>query len=161
MDKAETYREGMSREEAYAKLRKSLGPNNDAMLWNDSDGEAARLSKRSVDKIMSNSASNKSMHNGFTRKQHYAAVSDIDKLFKNAVRVWSHPDKSGAANLLIHRYAVPVHFKNGVAYITVKESAQHGKRVYSAELMDIKKLESILEEAGAPLTHFPRSEPEN
>jgi len=147
-NKAEMYQTGTNREEARAKLFNLLGPNNDVILPNDNDGEAARLSKRSIDKIMSNSASNKSMHNGFTRKQHYAVASDIDKLFEESVRVWSHPDKSGAVNVIIHRYATSIHFRRGVAYITVKESTQHGKRVYSAELMEIEKLESMLAEAG-------------
>jgi hypothetical protein len=87
VDKAETYQKGINRDAAKTKLLRLLDSNNRAMLWNDSDGEAALLSKRSVDKIMSNSASDKSMHNGFTREQHYAVVSDIDNLFKNSVRV--------------------------------------------------------------------------
>jgi len=41
-------------------------------------------------------------------------------------------------------------------YITVKGSVQHGKRIYSTELMEIKRLGGILEEAqDKSSTHFP------
>jgi len=56
----------------------------------------------------------------------------------------------------MHRFAAPIPVRGGVAYITVKESRKHGKRIYSAELMEIKRLGGILEEAGqCPLRTSP------
>jgi len=106
---------------------------------------------------MSEAAVNKSIDNGFTRTQHYAAVSDIDYLFKKSVKLWERPDKYGNLDVVaIHRFAAQL-FGNNVAFITVKEVREHGKKIYTAELIEIGKLEGKLEEAKSNLTTFPTS----
>ena len=147
-DKAEMYRKGMSQKEATVILNNLLGNNNQVILQNAESGEEVRLSKRSIGKLLSNAAEEKSIANGFERKQHYAAVSDIDNLFANSVKIMEHPDKNNTNYVFIHRYVAPLYFDNSVAYITVKETRepkQSGKRIYSAELIEIKKLGGKLE----------------
>ncbi|MDR3012533.1 MAG: hypothetical protein LBU70_04910 [Chitinispirillales bacterium] len=155
--KARVYRQGMSFKEANGRLIGLLDGNRDVMLRNDNDGEEARLSRTSIGKLVSNSAVQKSVNNGFTRRQHYAVVSDIDSLFKNSVKILSHPDKRGSSDIAaIHRFAAPLYIESAIVYITTKESKSHGKRMYTAELIKIEKLRGMLEEAGeGPLTHFP------
>jgi len=157
LEKANMYQKGMSLRNSVDKLKELLKhySNEKPLIIKSKDGEEARLGRSSIGKLVSNAAVQKSMDNGFTREQHYAAASDIDDLFKNSVKVSSRPDKSGDKNIIIHRFAAPL-FGNKAAYITVKESVQHGKRIYSAELMEIKKLGGILEEArDKSPTHFP------
>lgn len=149
----ELYKRSVSYKTAHEKLFALVGEKGEITLLNSNDRVSARLSKSSIGKLMSNDAAQKTVGNGFTREQHYAAVSDIDELFKNSLKIWSHPDRKGNPTVKIHRFAAPLHIDSGVAYITVKESTQHGKRVYSTELMEIKKLGGILEEAGQNPLH--------
>lgn len=144
--KVEAYRSGMGFKDAYQKLLGLLGDSGGIMLRNDKDGEAARLSKPSIGKMMSNAAVRKSVENGFTREQHYAAISNIDGLFKASFKILSHLDKHRDPGVTIHRFASPLRSGDGIAYITVKDSVIHGKRLYSAELMKIKKLGGMLED---------------
>jgi hypothetical protein len=148
MDKAETYREGLSRKEARAKLAALIGgAGKQIALRNDSNGEEASLTNKSVGKLVSDPAALKSERNGFTREQHYAAASNIDSIFKHSVKLLERPDRHGNPDVTIHRFGAPLHFNDALALITVKESRQHGKKVYSIELMDMDKLGSMLEEA--------------
>ncbi|GBU20482.1 hypothetical protein R80B4_00360 [Fibrobacteres bacterium R8-0-B4] len=157
MDKTEMYRKGMNFAEARQKLLNLLGENSEVVLENGNDGEEARLSKSSIGKLMSNAAVKKSMANGFTREQHYAAASDIDSLFRNAVKAFSHADRDGNRDVVaMHRFTAPL-FGNNSAYITVKETTEHGKRIYTIELMEIGKLEGMLEEAKSGSATFPAS----
>jgi len=156
-ERADMYRRGMSLKNSVDKLRELLKDysNENPLIIKSKDGEKARLGRSSIGKLTSNAAVQKSMDNGFTREQHYAAAADIDNLFRHSVKVLSRPDKSGDINVTIHRFAAPL-FDDNAAYITVKESVQHGKRIYSAELMEIKRLGGILEEAqDKSSTHFP------
>jgi len=135
-----------------------IGPDRRVLLKNNNEGDEAWLSMTSVKKLTAGNTVNKSLENGFTKEQHYAVASDIDNLYRSAVRVFSYSDTNGNPDVQIHRFAVPLHFDNAVAYITVKENTVAGKRIHSAELMDIKKLGGILEEARR-VSHAPlRSE---
>jgi hypothetical protein len=142
------YRRGISYSEARNKLYGLLGGDVAITIKNDNDGEVARFSKTSIGKIISNAAVKKSLDNGFTREQHYAVVSDIEYLFKTSFKLLERPDSNGEAGVFIHRFAAPLNFENAVAYITVKESRQHGgKRIHTAELVETGKLGGMLEEA--------------
>ncbi|MDR2942447.1 MAG: hypothetical protein LBV17_07650 [Treponema sp.] len=153
---AEIYKKGVDFNEAQASLFSLLDNGKPITLQNLKTGDEALLSKSSIGKLLSNEAVRKSMDNGFSREQHYAVVSDIVRLFNNAEKLFARPDKNNDPNVKIHRYATPLYFGENVAMITVKESVQHGKRIYSAELMEIEKLEGILKEAGNT-AHFPSS----
>src|SRR5215510_3810939 len=148
MVKAKMYRRGMGYSEAYAKWRNLIDTDGVVILRNYNDGYDARLSVSSIGKLLSNKTVRKSVDNGFTRGQHYAVASDTDNLFRESVKLWERPDETGNPDVFIHRFGVSLHFKNAIAFITVKESRQHGKRVYSVELMEIEKLGGMLEEAG-------------
>jgi len=160
-EKAKMYRKGMSVGDARKKLEELIGPDRRVLLKNHNDGGEAWLSMTSVKKLTAGNTVEKSMKNGFTAEQHYAVASDIDSLYRNAVKVFSHPDTNGNPDVQIHRFAVPLHFDNVVAYITVKENTVAGKRVHSAELMEIKKLEGMLEGARIASHSLPSPSPEN
>jgi len=146
-EKADMYRKGMSRKEAVLKLAVLIKDNgNNPILIKSGDGEEAKLSKTSIGKLFSNPAIEKSMNNGFTREQHFAAVSDIANLFANSVKVLTHPDKNGDPNIkAMHRFAAPL-FEDNSAFITVKEASEQGKKIYAVELIEIGRLEGKLNE---------------
>jgi hypothetical protein len=163
-EKAELYQKGTSKKEAAARLKELIKNNGrKPLIIKSLDGEEARLSKNSIGKLMSDPAIKKSVDNGFTKEQHFAAVYDIDNLFKNSVKILAHPDKSGDPNVkAMHRFAAPL-FGDNTAYITVKEATEQGKRIYTVELIEMGKLEGFLNEvkskflASNPATNFPNS----
>ena len=159
MDKAEMYREGMSREEAYKRLFERIGPPGRVIiLRNTNDGEEAFLGRQSVRKLLSGAASDKSAANGFTHAQHFAVAADIEDVFTNSVKVLERPDRDGNPDVAIHRFAAPLHFGDAAAFITVKEIKQHGKKMYSIELVKIKELGGTLEKARGVSHARPRPE---
>jgi len=141
--RAEMYRQGIAPYDARQKLNCLLGEAC-TLLVTSKDGHEARLNRDSIGKMLSNSAVKKSVDNGFTSKQHFAVVSDIENVYSNSVKVSSSPDRHGYPDVTIHRLAVPLHFDNGAAYITVKETLQGGNRVHSLELIEIGRLERTL-----------------
>ncbi|MDR2999666.1 MAG: hypothetical protein LBU89_00250 [Fibromonadaceae bacterium] len=153
MRKKEKYQNEMSFEKAVNKLRELIG--RGIILKNKKNGEEVRLSRRSIGKLLSNAAVAKSIANGFTRGQHYAAASDIDNLFVNSIKILTQPDKYKNLDIVaMHRFIAPLFGSNKV-YITVKEAKEQGKRIYTIELIEMRKLEGILEEAKLNSANFP------
>jgi hypothetical protein len=161
-EKTNVYQNGMNRKDAANKLLELIKNNgNKPIVIKSKDGEEAYLSKTSVGKLVSETAAQKSIANGFTKEQHFAAASNIYNLFKNSTKVLTLPDKSGDPNVkAIHRFAAPTFGDNGV-FITVKEATEQGKRIYSIELIEMGKLEGKVNEvkskslASIPATNFP------
>jgi len=118
----------------------------------------AQLSASAKGKLVSNKATGKSKANGFTREQHNAMAAQIGLLFEAATLKVSRPDKEGDANIIsIKRFATEVRFgkRKAVAWITVKESKQHGHHIYSVEAIKLEALGRIVEVACASTPHAP------
>jgi len=139
-EKADIYQRGTDRSSAVMRLENLIKSNNNQpIVIRSKDGEEAKLSKNSIQKLVSEDAIKKSVDNGFKREQHFAAVADIDNLFRNSVKVLSHPDRNNDPNIkAMHRFVAPL-FGDNAAYITVKEATEHGKRIYSVELIEMRK----------------------
>jgi len=140
MEKMEMYQKGTDFKNAKIKLGTLIKNNgNEPLVIKSKDDEEAKLSKTSIQKLVSNEAVQKSIRNGFKREQHYATASDIDNLFRNSVKVLSRPDRNNDPNVkAIHKFAAPL-FGDNAAYITVKEATEQGKRIYSVELIEMRK----------------------
>jgi phospholipid N-methyltransferase len=113
-------------------------------LINFDTGVEAKINSTQRNKLISLTALEKSQKNGFDAKQHNAAAASIDRLWKHAVLLENGPDKAGDANISsVKRFAAPVLFGDAqaAAYMTAKESIEHGHRVYSLELTEIKMLQ--------------------
>ena len=111
-------------------------------LPNDATGESASISSTGLNKMLSGKAIAKSYKNGFSRDQHFEAVGKIVDLYKKARLIKEHPDKNGAKNVTIKRFVAQDTLKDGTdfdALITVKETIEHGRRIYSLELDEINK----------------------
>lgn len=117
------------------KLRTQFG-----MLRNESSGIEAHLNSRSLKKLGSDKAVEKSKANGFTISEHFEAASRITELYQKAVLVETRPDKNESRNVLsIKRFNSSFTLESGRkanAYITVKETVQNGHKIYSVELRE-------------------------
>jgi phage-related protein (TIGR01555 family) len=116
-------------------------------LENKETGIVAQINSDQRAKIVSNVAIEKSEKNGFTREQHYAVATIIDKLFNVAVKIKSAPDKEGDPNVkIIDRFAAP--FKagdaKGYARLLVKETLQHGNKIYTLELDTLEGVKQVM-----------------
>lgn len=122
---------------------------------NADTGIEARLSANGVNKLLSNKAREKSNANGFTNEEHFEAAANIDRLFENAVLTETREDRKGSEHIIsIKRFSAPFYTGKefAEAYITAKESIQHGHRIYSLELEEIKK-PSTVNQGGRPDRH--------
>jgi hypothetical protein len=117
-------------------------------LINNEEGISAQINSDQRKKLISNAAVRKSVENGYTREQHYAAAAKIDKIWKHAVKIEDRADSSDDKNIKsIKRFVAPLRYSNETAYanLLVKESVEHGHRIYTVELQEINKLRSILD----------------
>ena len=126
------------RNKLFKDLEEHLG-----IIKNKETNIEAKLSNSSIDKMASGKAINKSKNNGFTVEEHFEVASQITELFKNADLVETTPDKKGSENLIsIKRFDCDTDLLSGkkvTAHITVKESLQHGHKIYSIEVMSLKE----------------------
>ncbi|MDR3048411.1 MAG: hypothetical protein LBV16_00995, partial [Elusimicrobiota bacterium] len=132
-----------TRQDAQNKIKKFI--NTD--ITNKETNITAKISTNQLGKLLSEVAINKSLENGFTREEHLSAASIVDKLFENAVLLNSRPDRNNDVNIKsIKEFAAPIITNNGTnfAYMTLKESIEHGHRIYTIELQEIKKPQSIV-----------------
>lgn len=123
---------------------------------NKRTGIGAQLSSSAKGKLVSNKATGKSTANGYTREQHNALAANIDVIYGAAVLVSSNPDRNGDANIVsIKRFATKVSFgdKFAVAWITVKESRQHGHHIYSVEAIKLETLDRKVEVVSGNAPH--------
>ena len=97
--------------------------------------------------MLSDKAIAKSVNNGLSQLEHIEAVKDIQELYTKSKYLESSKDKSGAENLIIHRYTADIDNETK-ALITLKETIQgntKGNKIYTLELEgleNVAKLES-------------------
>ena len=145
-------RDGIGRVVAQSAIEELRG----RTIVNLATGIAVRLSASAKGKLISNKATGKSKANGFTREQHNAIVAHIGEVYRLAVLWLSRPDRDGDVNIIsIKRFATKVCFGSrlAVAWITVKESKQHGHRIYSVEAIKLEALDRIVEVVSGNTPH--------
>ncbi|MBR3222638.1 MAG: zeta toxin family protein [Kiritimatiellae bacterium] len=139
-------KEGIEYREAKVRLDEQKGKD----FSNSRTGISARLSSTGARKLISDAAVAKSVANGFTRRQHNEIAANVGALFEDASLVESRPDKAGDINVKsIKRFITPIEVdgKEAVAWITVKESTEHGHRIYSVEGIKIAALSPSMRRA--------------
>ena len=110
-------------------------------LVNAETGIKAQINGDQKRKIVSNAALDKSHANGFSPSQHFAVAAKIDKAWENASLVEEREDRARDVNIAsIKRFVAPLLLDGemATAYLTIKESMEHGHRIYSLELQEIK-----------------------
>lgn len=120
---------------------------------NENNGDIVTIGSTGINKLVSNAATRKSIGNGYTLKEHNTAAANIVKLFKDSVLKETHDDykvkngeHSNIKDIRIYQVDYAVNGKPFSGKITVKETVQHGKKLYSIELMEIEKPEGMLEQ---------------
>lgn len=143
---------GMSLADARAAIETLRGQE----FVNRATGIMARLSSSAKGKLVSNKATGKSKANGFTREQHNILAANVGLLFEAARLVESRPDRAKDANIIsIKRFARNVFFgmREAVAWITIKESRQHGHHIYSVEAIKVEALDRKVEVVSGNTPH--------
>ena len=144
-------------EEAAAAARSIAGKR----LTNDSLGVDAFLSNKNIGKMVSASATRKSVD----ARVHALAVANVDRLFSRAITEYTHKDRNNDKNIKqIHRMFSPFVVGDNVfvAKLTVKELVQEkeGNRLYSVEALEIKeasrKWNAAYNATEGVLTSFPQ-----
>lgn len=139
-----------------AEARQAIDALRGKRFINRDTGIVAQLSSSAKGKLVSNKATGKSKANGFTREQHNVLAANVGMLFEAAWLVESRPDRAGDANVLsIKRFAQEVLFgeRRAVAWITIKESRQHGHHIYSVEAIKVEALDRIVEVVSGNTPH--------
>lgn len=135
-------KEEKSNDEWRAEIKQELKPILHTDIKNEATGINAKIAMEGLNKMTSGPAIKKSVDNGFTGSQHFEAVKKIVDLYKKARLIKTHADKNGSKDVQIKRFAAQDKMKDGTNYdalITVKESVEHGHRIYSLELDEINK----------------------
>ncbi len=114
---------------------------------NESDKIAVSLAANGIKKMLSGKASDKSLANGFTLRDHITAAANILKLYKNSELLFSHPDEKRRADVVeIKRFGAPVVVPDSrdaaIAYITVREIRGQDNKLYSVELVSFELLKA-------------------
>ena len=128
------------REKLFKELKLTLGK-----ITNISTGIEANLSKKSLDKMTSAKAIEKSKRNGFSVDEHFEVASQIKTLYENAILISSHGNLKNPNDpnvVSIKRFVCDTFLKSDKhidVLITVKESIANGHKIYSIELDEINK----------------------
>ena len=136
--------------------RRAIDAMRGSRFANRATGIVAQLSSSAKGKLVSNKATGKSKANGFTREQHNVLAANVGALFEAARLVESRPDRMGDANVVsIKRFAQEVFFgaRKAVAWMTIKESRQHGHHIYSVEAIKVEALDRIVEVVSGNTPH--------
>jgi hypothetical protein len=131
---AKTSRAAHSYDEARSMLRELVGK-----PLNSRAGIQATVSNKSIDKILSGMAVDKS----FDMEAHFSAAANIEHLYSNAIEPFKFDrnlDKNNEHLAAIHRLYAPMEFKNMIIPVkfTVKEMDNEldGNRIYTLEAID-------------------------
>ena len=116
-------------------------------IRNEKSNIAAYLSNSSINKMSSEKAIEKTKANGFSIDDHFYAARNIVSLFQKADTPLIHADKNNSPDIVaIKRFNSHLVLENGkqaAAYITVKESKIGRHKIYSIEVMELKKAPAI------------------
>lgn len=132
--KAVPKRQANSYDEARSIVTELLGE----PLTNRETGMIATISKRSMDKLVSGKAVDKSSN----LHDHLTAVANIDQLFENATLGWIEDHKNNDPNIVgVHRLFAPLNVDGVMRLVklTIKEMAfNQGNRIYSVETIEVE-----------------------
>ena len=125
--------------DSFDSVRKQLGEVAGRLLTNRITGMTATISRKTINKMLSGKAHNKSA----SLRVHLMAAVNADRLFENAIEGWVEADKGGSADVVgVHKMFAPLKVDNEILLVklTVKELREaQGNRVYSVEAIDVSE----------------------
>ena len=135
----DTYTITHLRSEASKIIDGLLGKN----ITNKNDGRVAQISKNGRNKILSGAALRKSNENGFSKEEHFKASENIKELYENGFLIKSEPARNNSNDIKeVHRYVsnLQINNKEAQALLTIKEIVEHGNKIYSLELQELRPI---------------------
>lgn len=131
--------------ELRAKARQILDKfvKNKTQIINKNDGRVAVISGEGRNKILSGEALRKSRDNDFSKEAHFATSEKIKELFENAEYYANEMPRNNSADIKnYHKYIakLKINDKSAQAFLTLKELVEHGNKIYSLELQEIRPL---------------------
>lgn len=125
--------------DSFDSVRKQLGEVAGRLLTNRITGMTATISRKTINKMLSGKAHNKSV----SLRAHLMAAVNADRLFENAIEGWVEADKGGSADVAgVHKMFAPLKVDNEILLVklTVKELREaQGNRIYSVEAIDVSE----------------------
>ena len=123
-------------------IREILNAIKNTEFLNHDSGIKAALSNRSIDKIISSKAFEKSLETTSSGFVHLAAAANVDYLFTNGILGWVKSDRAEAIQVKgLPRIFTPMTFDNSMylAETTVKllDERYGGNRIYTVEAINI------------------------
>lgn len=123
-------------------LKAALEPYKSTPIINKETGLQGVVTTDEINKIASKKAVDKSIVNGFSRDEHFAAAQDLKNLFENATKAQSHNDYKQRENIAqVHRFIQDLYIndKPAQAKITLFEKIEGKNRIYTLELESLNK----------------------
>ncbi|MGX3046147.1 LPD3 domain-containing protein, partial [Helicobacter sp. T3_23-1056] len=130
--------------ELRTKARNAINTIINQQIINKNDGRVAQISVNGRDKILSGEALKKSIVNGFSKEEHFNTAQKLKELYKNAILQNSHKDTKSKDIKQTHRYLANtiINNKEAQALLTIREVIEHGNRIYSLELQELRPMPS-------------------
>ena len=109
-------------------------------IENKATGIVASVSKRGRGKLISAGTRRLSEENGYTAEEHLLAAANVEQLFQNAILSETHEDRNGElASVKLFSSLVMLNKKPAIACFTVKETTNAGHKIYSVQMLELKK----------------------
>ena len=124
------------------KAKETLAARKGEKVQNISSGMIASVSSDGISKMISSKAVDKSIHNGYTKEEHFASVENVLSLFKVSELAHSEkPNNKSVDVIAYHKFIADfsINHKPTKAKITLRETLQAGNRIYSLELLELEK----------------------
>ena len=112
------------------------------VLKSEQENIEATFSHRGIGKLTSSGALSKSFRNGFSPEEHFTAVANVEDLFARSIKTNEREDLNQEIPAVEH-FSSLLMLKNQPALVTftVKVTSNAGRKIYSIELMELKKAE--------------------
>ena len=109
-------------------------------IVNEATGIAASVSKRGRGKLISANARRLSEANGFTEQEHLIVAANVEQFFQHAILSETREDRNGELkSVKLFSALVMLDKKTAVACFTVKETTNAGHKIYSVQMLELKK----------------------
>ena len=128
-----------------SEVREKLMPLVGKPITNKATGIIATIGTRGINEMLSNSNVDKSIRNGYSQSQHLEAAANVKQLYEDASLTSIDPDrkkkKEGEGLKSVKRFHCKTNVagEDAVAKLTIKESFQHGHKIYAIELEELNK----------------------
>lgn len=136
---APSHKEYLERIELRKNLQTKLKPFTNTKFVNTKSGISANFSSRSIGKLGSDKAVNKSVLNGFSSAEHFDAAMQIKNLYEASDFIARFSDDRNDPNVIaMYRFQIQMKLSTGktaFAYISTKEVKIQGNRTYTIELL--------------------------